>query len=252
MTALESIERDQQALAEARQRVAQCHGDEEQTKRQIERMEKELRLAKIEAQSAALLPGYEVPNDSPPEAERLEAELEGIRLERTRYEEELHELEGRLRRKVHDAIPGQIAEVEECLEALVLAYEQLVSGGEPLPVAYRRVLAEAQVFEEEKAVLDRLLTTPVAHEDPALWERQKSEAWAYLRGCVRDVSMEARLGFVLADLMRWVRKGSSPFQHWLRDEFDLPALEGSVLGSAPIPAAEDLMHKLSDGYLPLI
>jgi hypothetical protein len=249
---LDSIQKDQQRLAAARQSVARLNGDKERIRGEMDRLETELAQARVEAQAYALVPGYEAEEGTSPEIEHLESQLEGLGSEGDRIAGEMRDLEGRLRRKVADAIPGQVSVVEQAIEALLSAYELVADGGEPVPLAYARVRERAEVFEREKAVLDQLLTMPVSHESAALHVRQEQEVWSYLRGTVRNVSMEARLGYLISDLMHWTRKGGSAFQAWFRDEFDIPPLAGSVLYDAPIPAADDLMAKLGAGYLPLI
>lgn len=241
-------------LDEAQERKNELHQAEqealqrrEEAKAEADRYERQAAQKEEEAEAGKLRPDWNSSQATAVKASatRLKDKAREAREEHQQVKTELEEAEAEQERLAEQLAPKLTARTGEALEELVEAYAALIEAESPLPEVYRdRLLPAQERWGHRRRELDRVLGLANASQ------RQRREVRDYLKEKIHDAPAAARFGFLIADVLSWSRRGSSPvLEVW--QEVGVAEREGSILHHPPIQAPDDTLHRLRAGRLPL-
>lgn len=250
---LEQVQREAQAAKEEWNEIHQERADRE---KELEEIRAEAESAEKEARARELVPagsrGDPVKKKALNRAERLEQRIEQLKAEEEEAKQQLDEAQARVTAVARELAPEVAQDVVDKREELVSAFRRL--GEAALRTYLDEILprlAESQDAEEAlRQVLPSVKQGTEPGEDRRMAKRQVRQLEAWVDQSTNDVSAEARLGFLLYELIEWSSRASSPVEEIWEDLPEHRA-SGSALNRAPIEAANEVVHKMRDGDLPI-
>ena len=201
----------------------------------LERRQQELRgeAGEVEREASAyeLLPEHDRPKpDENHSAKRSTIDAELQRLDRLEIEACAlkDEAAEELQREVRKLFPAAIERVQEANSEV---RDHLADLGQSVVRPYLKLL-EAQVVLADADAGLATLQSYLAGGDRRATFQQKNEVKGLLDAGLQDVSDFEILGQIMASIIRWSRRGSSPIEDLWTGE-GLPVLDGSVLNDPP-------------------
>lgn len=229
----------------AYQEAVQARADRE---RAVRDLEAEREAVASDATATALLPG----GSTAAEAARsrvaeIDEELERLRDAEEAAREAKEAATAALAAEAERLVPEAVEDVEAATRA---EREALAALADVVLPAFEEVVAAREARSEARRDLDRLLAhrNGGGQEAARTRSRQRRALRSHLRDLRRDATEKEALGWLVARLLGWLRKPTSPVRDLLAERGIPPVDSASVLYARPIAPEE--VHRLRDGTLP--
>lgn len=245
MDRLTELKERKREADEAFASAVQARADRE---RQVRELDAERESVAAEATASALLPGGgSATVEARSRVREIEEELERLREAEQRAREAKETAAAALADEAERRVPEAVEAIEDATGDERAALTDLAEAVLPL---FGEVYAAREARREARRELHGLLALRGGggREAARMRSRQERELRAHLRSLLADATEEEALGWILAQVLGWLRRPTSPVRDLL-EERGIPSVDAaSVLYSRPV-AAEDV-HLLRDGTLP--